>query len=53
MLDVAAMMGFDDPVVVAAPNVAHSERQLLLDAIERDAREAARKLTAQAVALFF
>jgi len=41
LLDVASMMGFDSPMVVSAPNVAHEDRQLLIDGIARRAEEAA------------
>eukprot|EP00420_Gonyaulax_spinifera_P024826 CAMPEP_0197915046 /NCGR_PEP_ID=MMETSP1439-20131203/79540_1 /TAXON_ID=66791 /ORGANISM="Gonyaulax spinifera, Strain CCMP409" /LENGTH=337 /DNA_ID=CAMNT_0043536983 /DNA_START=62 /DNA_END=1075 /DNA_ORIENTATION=- len=44
LLDIAAMVGFDKPHVVAAPNVAHAQRQLLLDGIAASAREAAAHL---------
>lgn len=41
LLDVAAMMGFDDPVVVSAPNVAQGDRQVILDGIAHDSSVAA------------
>jgi len=45
LLDVAAMMGFDDPLVVSAPNVAHQDRQEVLDGIASRAEEAAMHLS--------
>lgn len=40
--DVGAMLGFDDAAVVAAPNVAHGERQAALDNIAHLATNTAR-----------
>merc|ERR1719195_1342717 len=41
LLDVGSMIGFDQPVVVAAPNVAHGNRQQVLEGIATQAEEAA------------
>jgi len=46
--DVAAMMGFDRATVVSAPNVAHGERQDILEAIGRDAEKAATEVASHA-----
>jgi len=46
LVDVAAMIGFDSSMVIAAPNAAHKERKLLVDEIEQTARQTAHNLQA-------
>jgi len=41
LFDVGSMIGFDKPVVIAAPNVAHSNRQQVLEGIAIRAEQAA------------
>lgn len=48
--DVGAMLGFDAPLVVSAANAAQSERQLLLEGIVRQAKDAARHFAEDRVA---
>lgn len=45
LLDVGAMLGFDNPMVVSASNVAHADRQELLDGIAQKAQEASAHLS--------
>mmetsp|Transcript_128169 Transcript_128169/g.255960 ORF Transcript_128169/g.255960 Transcript_128169/m.255960 type:complete len:348 (+) Transcript_128169:1-1044(+) len=44
LLDVGSMMGFDKPVVVAAPNVAHVNRLQVLEGIATQAEQAAEQV---------